>query len=77
VWIIRKSFKKFVVVAKPAQAERDRIAGLLAGLAGMPFEEREAAIAGLPHDDRAAILNAEAEAEDEVLPEDEELGGEG
>ena len=57
--------------------QEDRIARLLAGLEDLPFEEREAIIAGLPHEDRAAILNAEAEAEDEVLPEPEELGGEG
>lgn len=57
--------------------QQDRIARLLDGLEDMPFEEREAAIAGLPHEDRTAVLNAEAEAEDEVLPEPEELGGEG
>ncbi len=57
--------------------QRDRIARLLAEIEDMPFEERDAFIAGLPHEDRAAVLNAEAEAEDEVLAEPEELGGEG
>ena len=56
-------------------AERSRL--LLTELEGLPFEEREAAIAAMPHDDRTTVLEAEAEAEQEVLPEDEELGGEG
>jgi Mg/Co/Ni transporter MgtE len=55
----------------------DRIARLLAALEELPFEEREAFIAGLPQDDRAEILRAEAEASEEVLPAVEELGGEG
>lgn len=63
------------VMTNDAQAERSRL--LLTELEGLPFEEREAAIAALPHDDRAAVLNAEAEADQEVLPEPEELGGEG
>lgn len=63
------------VMTDDAQAERSRL--LLTELEGLPFEEREAAIAGLPHDDRAAVLNAEAEVDQEVLPEPEELGGEG
>ena len=57
--------------------ELDRITRLIAELDELPIEDREAAVAALPHEDRTAVLNAEAEAEDEVLPEDEELGGEG
>jgi hypothetical protein len=57
--------------------QQDRIARLLAALEELPFQEREAFIAGLPHEDRTAILNAEAEASDEVLPNVDELGGEG
>ena len=57
--------------------EADRIARLIAELNELPFEEREAAIAALPHEDRTAVLEAEAEADEEVLPEVEELGGEG
>ena len=55
----------------------DRIARLLAALEELPFEEREAFIAGLPQEERAEMLRAEAEASEEVLPAPEELGGEG
>ena len=56
--------------------EADRIARLVAELDELSFEEREAAIAALPHVDRTAVLEAQAQADQEVLPEDDELGGE-
>ena len=56
--------------------EADRIARLVDQLDELPFEEREAAIAALPHEDRTAVLEAEAQAEQEVLPDEDELGGE-
>ena len=56
--------------------EADRIARLVALLEELPFEEREAAIAALQHEDRTAVLEAEAQADQEVLPEEDELGGE-
>jgi signal transduction histidine kinase len=55
----------------------ERIRRLVEALQAVPFEEREAFIAGLSHEDRTAVLEAEAEIDGEVLPEDEELGGEG
>jgi signal transduction histidine kinase len=55
----------------------ERIHRLVEALQAVPFEEREAFIAGLSHEERTAVLEAEAEADGEVLPEDEELGGEG
>lgn len=55
----------------------ERIALLIAELDELPFEEREAAVAALSHEDRTAVLEAEAEADEEVLPEVDELGGEG
>jgi hypothetical protein len=53
----------------------ERIRRLTEALQSVPFAEREAFIAGLPHEDRTAVLETEAEAAGEVLPEDEELGG--
>ena len=41
----------------------ERIARLVAELEELPFEEREAAIAALPHEDRTAVLEAEAQAD--------------
>lgn len=57
--------------------QADRIARLLAALEELPFAEREAFIAGMSHADRAEMLRAEAQASEEVLPEVDELGGEG
>ena len=57
--------------------DKQRIARLIEELDELPLEERDAAIAALPYEDRVAVLEAEAQAEEEVLPEDEELGGEG
>ena len=54
-----------------------RIRRLVEALQVVPFEQREAFIAGLSHEDRTAVLEAEAEVDGEVLPEDQELGGEG
>jgi hypothetical protein len=46
-------------------------------LEGLPFEEREALIASLSEDDRAAVWDAQLEAGQAAVPEDdEELGGE-
>ena len=58
--------------------EAERIARLIADLNELPFEEREAAIAKLPENDREAVWEVQLEDSDEALPEDdEELGGEG
>jgi Mg/Co/Ni transporter MgtE len=40
--------------------DEDRIARLLAELEDLPFEEREALIASLSEDDRAAVWDAQA-----------------
>jgi len=57
--------------------DEDRIARLLAGLEDLAFEEREALIASLSEDDRAAVWDAQLEASEAEVPEDdEELGGE-
>ncbi len=58
--------------------DEDRIDRLVAQVDALPFEEREAFISTLSDDDRAAVWDAQAEAIEEALPEDdEELGGEG
>ena len=56
-------------------SDKDRIARLLAELEDLPPEEREAAIAALSDDDRAAVGDAELEAA-EAAEDDDELGGE-
>ncbi len=53
----------------------ERIARLLAELDELPSEEREAVIAALSDEDRAAVLEAELEAA-EAAEDDAELGGE-
>jgi hypothetical protein len=58
-------------------ADTERIRRLVEALRAVPFDERQAFVAGLSHEDRTAVLEAEAEADGEVLPEVEELGGEG
>jgi hypothetical protein len=58
--------------------DEDRIAGFLAELEDLPFEEREAFIASLSDDDRTAVWDAQLKDSEAVVPEDEEeLGGEG
>jgi hypothetical protein len=56
-------------------SDKDRIPRLLAELEDLPPEEREAAIAALSDDDRAAVPGAELEAT-EAAEDDDELGGE-
>ena len=57
--------------------DEDRIARLAAEIEDLPFEEREAVIASLSDDDRSAVWDAQLEASEAAVPEDdEELGGE-
>lgn len=56
--------------------ERDRIAELLDELTELPFEDREAFLAGLSEADREAVWEAELEASEEAISDDyEDLGG--
>jgi hypothetical protein len=55
--------------------DKDRIDRLEAELEDLPPEEREADIASLPAEDRAAVRDADLEAE-EAAEDDDELGGE-
>lgn len=55
--------------------QAQRIDLLLAELDALPADEREAATAALPEEDREAVWAAELEASDVALPDDdEELG---
>jgi hypothetical protein len=63
-------------MADDPQGERIRV--LLDELEALPFEEREAAIAGLSEEDREIVWASELKTADETLPgADKELGGEG
>ena len=57
--------------------QRERIARLLDELGDLPFDEREAFVAGLSEEDREALWAAELERSDEALPDDYEELGEG
>ena len=52
--------------------ERLRIAELLETLEELPFEDREAFLSSLPDEDRDAVLDAELEAEEAALPDEDE-----
>jgi hypothetical protein len=57
------------------EQREDRIARLRAELEKLPHDEREALVATLSEEDRAAALEAELEIEqEEPIPDDEELG---
>jgi hypothetical protein len=60
-----------------AETQAERIARLRAELDALPFVEREAAIAGLPREDRDALVDAGLEELEGVRPDDEDPGGEG
>lgn len=56
----------------------DRVARLVADVEELPFAAREAFLATLSDEDRAAVWATQLEVVEEVVPEDdEELGGEG
>jgi Mg/Co/Ni transporter MgtE len=55
--------------------DENRIARLAAEIEDLPFEEREAVIASLSDDDRAAVRDAQLEHR-EAAEDDDELGGE-
>jgi hypothetical protein len=55
-------------------SDEDRIDRLEAELEDLPPEEREVGIASLSDEDRAAVRDADLEAE-EAAEDDEELGG--
>ena len=55
--------------------QRERIARLLDELDELPPDEREAAVAGLPEEDRNAVWEVELERSEEIVPEEyEDLG---
>jgi hypothetical protein len=64
-------------LAMSGETRENRIARLRAELDAMPFVEREAALAGLPREDRDALVDAGLEELEGVRPDDGELGGEG
>ena len=57
-------------------SESDRIADLRRKLDQLPFVEREAAIAALPHEDRAALVAGGLEELDGVAPDERLKDGE-
>jgi hypothetical protein len=57
------------------EQREERIARLRAELEKLPYDEREALVATLSEEDRAAAMEAELEIEqEEPIPDDEELG---